>query len=343
MMGAHLPLLGGNSMKRSIAAAVAAAIGLVLLAAPSALAQGTITAVGKVVDAEGNPMSDVKVLLDYKGHIVQKYRTKTDKNGVFTHVMVYSGPYRITLTKDGVGEVSFNTNLQEVDSLQKPPEYKFVPKAAVAAPPPPGSGLAPAAAPAAAPVDLGQVTSEINNAIALSKNGDTDGAIAAYEAILAKTPEIPLVHHNLGTLYKKKGDAARAQAEMEKAIALDPRFVDGYVGLATLLAETGKRAEAIAAIQKGTTENPQSGRLQYALGVLAEGSGETALAKGAFLKAEQLDPQNFETQYHLATVALNQNDKAEAVSRLEKFIAAAPPDTPSLGVAKSLLAALQKK
>jgi len=330
-------------MKRSIAAAVATAIGLIFLAAPSARAQGTITAVGTVVDAEGNPMPDVKVLLDYKGHIVQKYRTKTDKKGVFTHVNVYQGPYRITLTKDGVGEVSFNTTLQEIDSLQKPPEYKFVPKTAVAAPPPPGSGLAAAQAPAAAPVDLGQLTNEINNAIALSRNGDTDGAISAYEAILAKTPEIPLVHYNLGTLYKKKGDAAQGQAQMEKAIALDPRFVDGYVGLATLLAETGKRKEAIEVIQKGAAENPQSGRLQYALGVLAEGSGETPLAKTAFLKAEELDPQNFETQYHLATVALNQNDKAEAISRLEKFVAAAPPGTPSLDVAKSLLAALQKK
>ena len=330
-------------MKRSIAAAVATAIGLILLAAPPARAQGTITAIGRIVDAQGNPMPDVQVLLDYKGHVVQKYRTRTDKKGVFTHVNVYQGQYRITLTKEGVGEVSFNTTLLEVDSLQKPPEYKFVPKAAVAAPPPPGSGLAPAAAPGAAPVDLSQVTNEINNAIALSKSGDTDGAITAYEGILAKTPEIPLVHYNLGTLYKKKGDAARGQAEMQKAIALDPRFVDGYVGLATLLAETGKRPEAIEAIKKGTVENPQSGRLQYALGVLAEGSGDTALAKAAFLKAEQLDPQNFETQYHLATVALNQNDKPEAISRLEKFIAAAPPGTPSLDVAKSLLAALQKK
>ena len=117
-------------MKRTIAAAVATAIGLILLAAPSVRAQGTINAIGKVVDAQGNPVPDVKVLLDYKGHIVQKYRTKTDKNGVFTHVRVYSGPYRITLTKDGVGEVSFNASLQEVDSLQKPPEYKFVPKTA---------------------------------------------------------------------------------------------------------------------------------------------------------------------------------------------------------------------
>jgi Flp pilus assembly protein TadD len=328
-------------MKRSLAAAVATAIGLILLASSPLRAQGTITTVGVVVDAEGNPMPDVQVLLDYKGHIVQKYKTKTDKKGVFTHVNVFQGPYRMTLKKEGVGEVSFNTTLQELDSLQKPPVYKFVPKVAAAAPPP-GSGLAPAEAPAAAPVDVGQLTNEINSAVALSKNGDTDGAIAAYEAILAKTPQIPLVHYNLGTTYKKKGDPARAQAEMQKAIDLDPRFVDGYVGLATLLAEANKRPEAIAVVQKGTVENPQSGRLQYALGVLAEGSGETALAKGAFLKAEQLDPQNFETQYHLASVALNQNDKAEAVSRLEKFIAAAPAGTPNLDVAKSLLAALKK-
>jgi len=77
--------------------------------------------------------------------------------------------------------------------------------------------------------------------------------------------------------------------------------------------------------------------------VLAEGKGDSATAKEAFLKAEQLDPQNVETQYHLATVALNMNDKAEAIARLEKFVATAPPGTPNVEVAKSLIAALQKK
>ena len=96
-------------------------------------------------------------------------------------------------------------------------------------------------------------------------------------------------------------------------------------------------------MQEGAAANEQSGRLQYALGVLAEGGGDAATAKEAFLKAEQLDPQNVETQYHLATVALNMNDKAEAIARLEKFIAAAPAGTPNVDVAKSLLAALQKK
>ena len=115
------------------------------------------------------------------------------------------------------------------------------------------------------------------------------------------------------------------------------------MGLADVLRESGKTPQAIEAIQQGAEANPQSGRLQYALGVLELSAGQGAKAREALLKAEALDPQNFETQYQLAIVAINLNDKPEAIARLEKFIAAAPPDTPSVAGAKSLLAALQKK
>jgi Flp pilus assembly protein TadD len=328
-------------MKRSIAIAIALAVVLVFVLAPGARAQSPVTALGRVVDGQGNPIPDVQVLLDYKGHVVQKYRTKTDKNGVFTHVNVYSGPYRITLKKEGVGETSFDYNVQELDRLQKPPDFKLLPPRPVAAPPPPGSGLAPAAG--AAPVDATKLAADINAAMALSREGKFDEAIAAYEAVVATAPGVPLVHYNLGTAYRKKGDLAKAEAAMRKACELDPAFVDGYVGLATLLAESGKPDQAIEVVRQGAAANAQSGRLQYALGVLAEGKGDTATAKQAFLKAEELDPQNVETQYHLATVALNMNDKDEAVARLEKFVATAPAGTPNLEVAKSLLTALQKK
>ncbi len=330
-------------MKRSIAIAVALVVVLAPFLAPAAGAQVPVTAVGRVVDGQGNPIPDVQVLLDYKGSIPQKYRTKTDKNGVFTHVNVYAGLYRVTLKKEGVGETSFDYNIQELDRLAKPPDFKLAPKAA-AAPPPPGSGLAPSAgAPGTAHVDATKLAADINAAIALAHDGKIDAAIASYEAILATAPGVPLVHYNLGAAYKKKGDLAKAEASMRKALELDPGFVDGYVGLATLLAESGKQDQAIEAIRQGAGANPQSGRLQYALGVLAEGKGDPATAKEAFLKAEQLDPQNVETQYHLATVALNMNDRAEAIARLEKFVATAPAGTPNVEVAKSLLTALQKK
>ena len=321
--------------------AAAMVVGIVVLGASLGRAQGSITALGRVVDAQGNPIPDVQVLLDYKGHIVQKYRTKTDKVGVFTHVNVYAGPYRVTLKKEGVGETSFDYNFQEIDRLQKPPDFKLLPPRPQAALPSPGSGLA--AGPGAAPVDATKLVGEINAAMALSREGKVDEAIAAYEAILARADAVPLVHYNLGTAYKKKGETQKAEAALRKSFALDPAFVDGYVGLATLLAETGRRDEAIQVVQQGASANEQSGRLQYALGVLAEGKGDAPTAKEAFLKAERLDPQNAETQYHLATVALNMNDRAEAVARLEKFVAAAPAGTPNVDVARSLLAALQKK
>jgi len=327
-------------MKRSIAIAVVLAAVLVLAMAPGAQAQSPVTALGRVVDGQGNPIPDVQVLLDYKGHVAQKYRTKTDKKGVFTHVNVYSGMYRITLKKEGVGETSFQYNIQEIDRLAKPPDFKLLPPR-TQAPPPPGSGLGPAAG--AGPVDATKLAADINAAIALANEGKVDEAIAAYQAVVATAPGVPLVHHNLGAAYKKKGDLAKAEAEMRRACELDPAFVDGYVGLATLLAESGKQDAAIEAIQQGAAANPQSGRLQYALGVLAEGKGDAATARQAFLKAEELDPQNVETQYHLATVALNMNDKAEAVARLERFVATAPPGTPNVEVAKSLILALQKK
>jgi Flp pilus assembly protein TadD len=327
-------------MKRSILVAVALVVVPALFLAPPAGAQVPVTAIGRVVDGQGNPIPDVQVLLDYKGPIPQKYRTKTDKNGVFTHVNVYAGLYRVTLKKEGVGETSFDYNVQELDRLAKPPDFRLAPKA-VAAPPPPGSGLAPAAG--AAPVDATKLAADINAAITLARDGKVDAAIASYEAILATAPGVPLVHYNLGAAYKKKGDLPKAEAAMRRALELDPAFVDGYVGLATLLAESGRQDEAIEVIRQGAAANAQSGRLQYALGVLAEGKGDVATAKQAFLKAEELDPQNVETQYRLATVALNMNDRAEAVARLEKFVAAAAPGTPNLEVAKSLLSALQKK
>jgi tetratricopeptide (TPR) repeat protein len=324
-------------MKRSILVAVALAAVLAPFVASRAGAQLPVTAVGRVVDAQGNPIPDVQILLDYKGTIPQKYRMKTDKKGMFTHVNVYAGLYRVTLKKEGVGETSFDYNVQELDRLAKPPDFRFAPSAAAA---PAGSGLAPAAGTPG--VNATKLAADINAAIALAHDGKNDAAIASYEAILTTAPGVPLVHYNLGAAYKAKGDSAKAEASMRKAIELDPGFVDGYVGLATLLAEAGKQDEAIEAIRGGATANPKSGRLQYALGVLAESKGDSATAREAFLKAEELDPVNVETQYHLATVALNMNDKAEAIARLEKFVATAPEGTPGVEVARSLLTALKK-
>jgi Tfp pilus assembly protein PilF len=330
-------------VKRHLSIAAFVALTSAPFLAPGARAQGTVTALGRVVDGEGNPVPGVQVLLEYKGHVVQKYRTRTDKKGNYIHLNVYSGPYRITLKKEGVGEVSFDYTIQEIPSTGRPPEFKLTARPA-ATPPPPGSGLAPAggSAPGTPPVDLAKLTADIDAASALSDQGHVDEAVTALEAITARVPQIPLAHYELADACKKKGDVSRAEAEYRKAVELDPRFVDGYVGLGTLLAEGGRRDEAIEAVAQGAARNEESGRLQYALGVLEMGVGRNREAKAAFLKALELDPPNYDSHYHLATVCLNMNDKAGAVAELEKFLAEAPADHPNAALAKSLMEALKK-
>ena len=85
-------------MKRALIAA-GLLLGAGLLAAPAQAQTGT--ARGKVVDAEGQPIPEVKVLIEFQGGITRKFETKTNKKGEYMQVGMQPGPYRITASKEG--------------------------------------------------------------------------------------------------------------------------------------------------------------------------------------------------------------------------------------------------
>jgi tetratricopeptide (TPR) repeat protein len=317
-------------------------LGVVILTA-TAFAQGTVTAVGFVVDGDGNPIPDVQVLIDYRGHIPQKYRTKTDKKGRFIHLNVYEGPTKVTFKKEGYGEATVDFGFRDLGSTEKPPQFKLAKRAApVDVPTGSGLGASGGAVDAAA---LTATVDRINAAGALVKEGKLDEAQAAYEAMAVEMPAVPLIPYNLGFIYKKKGDAAKAEASFRKAAELDSKFPEAYNALAVALLEGGRKDEALAVLEKGVVAVPQDARLQYSLGAFYLNAGKVPEAKEAFTRAEGLEPANPEVQFQLATIALNQNDTAGALARLEKYVATASADAQNVATAKSLITALsaQKK
>ena len=111
-----------------------AALAIWVAGSALAFAQGMTTAEGFVLDNDGNPVADAKVLLDYKGHIIQKYHTKTDKKGKFVHVNVYSGAYDVTVSKEGLGEVVFKGfSIRDLGTTEKAPVFRIGQKKAVSA------------------------------------------------------------------------------------------------------------------------------------------------------------------------------------------------------------------
>ena len=330
---------------RLLAIAAVAAAALLLAPAPPASAQGTTTALGYVLDEAGSPVSDVQVLLQYKGHQPQRYRTKTDKRGRFVHVNVWSGPYDITLSKEGLGEVTVKDfPVRDVLDTEKPPTFRLASQKA-APPPAPASPAADpaAAAAAAATATAGALAGDMKRGGEAFAAGRLDEAASIFEGVAEQAPNLPQVHHNLGLVYRKKGDAGRAEAEFRKAVELDPNLADSHAALGVLLASQGKAEPALAEAEKASALAPQNAVYKYNLAVLYKDAGKSAEAKTAFLEAEALDPKNVEIQFQLASALLGLGDVPGALERLERYLATAPADAPNRAGAQGLLTALKKK
>jgi Flp pilus assembly protein TadD len=343
----------------SLASALAFGLATCLLPAPAA-AQASCTAEGFVLDADGNPVPEVQVLLQYKGHNPQRYRTQTDGKGKFVHVNVYEGLYDLTFSKPGVGEVTVKDfRIREIPSLEKAPTFRLggvkpaagtpeaVPAGAsavdAAAGPPAGASASPGVPTGPAPVDAAILAAELQKADAALSAGRTDEAIATYERVLASVPDSAPVHHNLALAYKRKGELGRAEREFRKAAELKPDFAAPRGALSVLLASAGKLDEAVAQAKQAAQAAPDDAQYAYNLAVLLKDTGRSAEAKEALLKAEALDPANAEIQFHLGTVELALGQVEAAIGRLEKYVASAPATAPNVATAKGIIAAMSKK
>ena len=349
-------------MRTRIAAWLLVVLGAWLAPIPAA-AQATCTAEGFVLDAEGNPVPGVQVLLQYKGHNPQKYHTKTDRKGKFVHVNVHEGVYDLTFTQEGGGEVTVKDfRIREIPSLEKAPVFRLggtkrtlalapeaqIPagSAADAAAGPPAvapAGTPPGAPPVPAPVDVAVLAAELQQADAALAAGQVDEAIAKYEMVLASVPDSAPTHHNLGLAHKRKGDLARAESEFRRAAELKPDLAASHGALSVMLGSAGKLDEAITQAQAAAQYSPTDAQYAYNLGVLLKDGGRGAEAKEALLKAEALDPANPEIQFHLGTVELGLGQVPEAIARLKKYLAAAPAGAPNVATAKGIIAAMSKK
>ena len=324
---------------------VAAFLAAALLVPGGARAQGTAKAEGFVLTQEGEPIPNVQVLLEYKGHQPQRYRTKTDKNGYYVHVNVWDGIYDLTFTPEGGDGQSVTVNnfrVRDIVSPDKPPVFRLGSQASNAPPPPAPGEVAEETPEGPTPEQrAADLAAQLDAGNAALADGDVDGAIAAYEEVLAVAPDLPEVHHNLGLAYNRKEDWERAGQEFRKAAELDPDFAEPHGALAVMLANAGHRDEAIVELQQAVGLDPDNVEYLYNLAILYKDSGKPRDAETAFLQLEEMDPDNPEIQYHMGTTLLGLGKMDEAIARLEKYLEVAPADAPNRAPAQGMIDALK--
>jgi tetratricopeptide (TPR) repeat protein len=329
----------------------AAAISTLVLAATPAQAQLEMTTIrGVVREADGQPIPDVQVSMEFKGESRTKVvkTATTDKKGAYIKAGLRNGDWTISFTKAGYRNRAVQTYISGGLVTEIPPVTMLKGETAAGGEAAPASGQGAAAAPASPAPSAGserarQVSQTYNKAMEAIKAGRNDEAETLLKAALVEMPTLAEAHSNLGYLYVQRNDNAAAEAAFRKVVELRPEASAGYVSLATLLGTTKREQEALALLKEAAPRFEQDARFQFALGATAFNQNLLEPAEAAFLKVTQLDPANAEAYFFLGSTALNRGDTAVALERLEKYVALAPPDGPNLAAAQALLATLKKK
>ena len=137
-------------------------------------------------------LPEALVNLDFQGGVTRKFDTKTNKKGEFTQVGLVPGGYRITASKDGYVGTYVDTRVGLGEPMQLP-DMKLTTKAAAQAA---AGGEA-----EKANVALREMFAKANQ---LSSEGKSDEAIAAYNEVLAKNPQIAEAHYNTATRARRR-------------------------------------------------------------------------------------------------------------------------------------------
>jgi len=96
----------------------------------------------------------------------------------------------------------------------------------------------------------------------LYTTGYRTAARSAYTEAIARHPDHPMAHVNLGNIFLEAGDLAAAREHYEAALALDAQFAEAHQGLGNLLAELGHE-EAAARHQRLGLRDYRATELPY--------------------------------------------------------------------------------
>ena len=139
-----------------------------------------------------------------------------------------------------------------------------------------------------------------------------DEAIAAYKAIVAKTPALSVVNLQIAASYRNKKDYDNAVAAYEALLATDPANEKARVGIAAVSMERGDAAKAEATLI-AAAETESAGRdVYFSLAEIKSSKGEADEAARLYRKAADADPSWGKPRYKIGLLAMKTGDSAAA-------------------------------
>ncbi|HZP48183.1 MAG TPA: tetratricopeptide repeat protein [Vicinamibacterales bacterium] len=303
-----------------------AGVAVLALAASAAAQTGRIG--GTVKDEAGQPIKGATIIAENPNAAPSSFTATTDDKGRFAIIGLRGGAWAFMAQAPGFASDGFRMDVRTVGQPNPPIEFKL--KKAAAAP---TSALG-----AIAPKDLQQ---ELLAADALYNAQQWDQAIAAYRAILAKTPALSVINLQIASAYRNKRDYDNAISAYNELLKSDPNNDKARIGIGMTNLEKGDLAAAEATLTEAAQGANPTREVFYNLGEVKFAKGDADEAARWYEKAAALDPSWGKPLLKLALVQLNKGDKAATIKALERVIAADPTSAEATQ-AKTVIEQLRK-
>lgn len=161
-------------------------------------------------------------------------------------------------------------------------------------------------------------SAELYYALGLLAHGarSYDEAEYLFRAAIARRPNWPLAHNNLGITLYSNGNAKEAEAAFQRAIGLAPDWSRPYNDLAILYRRTARLEDAEEMARRALELDPDSVDVRNNYGNLLVRMGKLEEAEAQYRAAMRIEPTHAWPHYNLACLYSLQGAHDRALERL---------------------------
>jgi len=150
------------------------------------------------------------------------------------------------------------------------------------------------------------------------QQGLADQALAEVQWFVARHPDDPVGHFELGAI-QLKDNPAQALAEYDRALALKPDFAAVHSERGSLYYQMGKPETALPDLEAAVALRPDDAASLDRLGQTYLALDRPAEAVRVLRKAATLSPDDSKTQLHLARALADNGQDAESKAAMDRF------------------------
>lgn len=306
--------------------ALACIVALAASAVPAAAQTGRIG--GVIKDDKGQPIKGAAVVAENPASSPSSFNATSDDKGRWSIIGLRTGTWKVTASAPGFQPSSGNVSVRTIGAPNPPIEMTLVPGA-----------TGPAGA--LAGVNTKELQAELQVAEDLLNQQQYDQAIAAYNAILQKTPALTMINMQVGRAYRLKKDYDSALGAYKKILETEPNNERARIEIGMTNLEKGDLAAAEAALSEAAQGTGASREVFYNLGEVKFAKGETDEAMKWYQRAVDADPNWAKPYFKLGLGRLQKADSPGAIQMMEKVIAV-DPNSAEATQAKALIEQLKK-